>query len=81
MNANSVNNTNWAGSKATKEVNKDCSLLREFNLESQNTKLLQALSTLIDEHEECTDFEGWEAYICSPEAIHEASEILDSILN
>ena len=59
----------------------ECPYEQIKNLESQNTKLLQALSTLIDEHEECTDFEGWEAYICSPEAIHEASEILDSILN
>lgn len=48
------------------------------SLTEQAGALREALKTLIDEHEECSDADGWMAMLCSCEAIHVAEEALAS---
>ena len=45
-------------------------------LTAQVGVLREALKTLIDEHEECSDADDWMAMMCSCEAIHVAEEAL-----
>ena len=47
-------------------------------LELEVAKLREALETLIAEHEECEDADGWMAQMCSMEAIHVADEALST---
>ena len=47
-------------------------------LELEVTRLRNALETFIAEHEECEDFDGWTAQVCSMEALHVADEALST---
>ena len=46
--------------------------------QAENLRLREAMQVLIDEHEECSDADGWMAFMCSPEAIHVADEALST---
>ena len=45
-------------------------------LEAEVMRLRGALETLIAEHEECEDGDGWMAQMCSMEALHVAGEVM-----
>lgn len=53
-------------------------LAQNAALELEVMRLREALNTLIAEHEECEDADGWMAQVCSMEAIHVADEMLDT---
>ena len=46
-------------------------------LAAQNEKLKDALRTVVDDSEECTDFDGWTAMLLSLDAYHIASTCLE----
>ena len=46
-------------------------------LAEQNEKLKDALRTVVDDSEECTDFDGWTAMLLSLDAYHIASTCLE----
>ena len=45
-------------------------------LQADNERLREVMQTLIDEHEECSDSDGWTAMMCSIEAHQVADEAL-----
>ena len=45
--------------------------------QAREAKLRGALQTFIEEHEDCEDSDGWAAYMCSIDAVHEAENALD----
>ena len=47
------------------------------DLSAQNEKLKDALRTVVDDSEECTDFDGWTAMLLSLDAYHIASTCLE----
>lgn len=47
-------------------------------LELEVVRLRGALETLIAEHEECEDSDGWMAQMCSMEALHAADEAMST---
>lgn len=46
-------------------------------LRSDNARIRGDLREFIDEHEECSDEDGWTASMCSLDALHNAGEALD----
>lgn len=49
--------------------------LKQFIEES--SKIKESLESFIDCHEECTDFDGWAAFMVSVDDYHNAAEILE----
>ena len=73
-------------SEENKEVVKQLDSERQANallteelaaLAAQNEKLKDALRTVVDDSEECTDFDGWTAMLLSLDAYHIASTCLE----
>lgn len=64
----------WEYREAIKAL--DAAQARETELLADNERLREVMQTLIDEHEECSDSDGWTAMMCSIEAHQVADEAL-----
>lgn len=65
---------------------RDCAVASRNKLRTELTaaqaeieQMREAFQAFIDEHEECSDADGWMAFMCSPEAKHDADEAIDAI--